>query len=442
MQGSTGAPLTTGGGNTAIGNSALIDIQSTATDNVGIGASAAESLTTGNYNVAIGTTALNDDTTGSDSTAIGIFALYSATGSPNTATGYYAGAYISTGTDNVAIGDNAMVSTSANSVTGSYNIAIGDYALAAITGAATSNVAVGYDALTSNTSGNYNTAVGYEALGDNNTGSDSAAFGYEALYSATSSPNTALGYEAGFSITTGTDNTLVGVEAGKDITTGSDNIILGEGGTGNAITTGSGNILIGNNLSGFSSSVSNLIDIGGVIVITTGSPPTADIYANLVAEDTLNAGGLVYAPYLGSGNGNFVCWNTIGGEVLQQSSPCNQSQRKLKENFVGVSDATALSDLMALKPTQFNFKATTPANPDPNATGTQYGLIAEEVAAVDPKLTVYENDMKTPKSWRQDSVIALLVKATQEQMKTVQKQQKEIDDLKAELKTLREQQAK
>ena len=65
-------------------------------------------------------------------------------------------------------------------------------------------------------------------------------------------------------------------------------------------------------------------------------------------------------------------------------------------------------------------------NKDPNARSKQIGLIAENVAQVAPECAIYEDDMKTPKSYRQECVIALLVKATQEQAK-------EIADLKARL---------
>ena len=98
-----------------------------------------------------------------------------------------------------------------------------------------------------------------------------------------------------------------------------------------------------------------------------------------------------------------------------QTSACTISQRHLKENFESVDTVTALDDLMALKPTQFNFKPTNPPNADPNATMPQYGFIAEDVAEVDPRLAIYENDMKTPKSYRQEALIALLVTGMQEQ---------------------------
>jgi hypothetical protein len=44
------------------------------------------------------------------------------------------------------------------------------------------NVAVGYQALYSNTTGSKNTALGYQALCGTSTGSQNTALGYQALY--------------------------------------------------------------------------------------------------------------------------------------------------------------------------------------------------------------------------------------------------------------------
>jgi hypothetical protein len=69
---------------------------------------------------------------------------------------------------------------------------------------------------------------------------------------------------------------------------------------------------------------------------------------------------------------------------------------------------------MELKPVAFNMKPGDRPNPDPNFDKRQLGLIAEDVAKVDKRMAIYENDGITPKSYRQESVISLLVKATQE----------------------------
>jgi hypothetical protein len=47
---------------------------------------------------------------------------------------------------------------------------------------------------------------------------------------------------------------------------------------------------------------------------------------------------------------------------------------------------------------------------DPNYGSRQIGLIAENIARVAPECAIYENDMLKPRSYRQECVIALLVK--------------------------------
>jgi hypothetical protein len=78
------------------------------------------------------------------------------------------------------------------------------------------NIAAGYNALSSNTSGTRNTAVGDSALSSNTSGRQNNAIGYNALNSNTSGNyNIAMGDIALLSNTTGNRNTAIGVEAGR-----------------------------------------------------------------------------------------------------------------------------------------------------------------------------------------------------------------------------------
>jgi hypothetical protein len=54
-------------------------------------------------------------------------------------------------------------------------------------------------------------------------------------------------------------------------------------------------------------------------------------------------------------------------------------------------------------------------NTDRNAYVSRSALLAENFAKVEPRFAIYEVDMTTPKSYRQECVIALLVKEMQEQ---------------------------
>jgi hypothetical protein len=93
--------------------------------------------------------------------------------------------------------------------------ALQSYIVNNYSGTGTNNTAAGYQALYSDTGGtgsqgSYNTASGANALYSNTTGTSNTATGYKALYNATGSSNIAVGYEAGLSVTTGSDNIEIG----------------------------------------------------------------------------------------------------------------------------------------------------------------------------------------------------------------------------------------
>lgn len=117
-------------------------------------------------------------------------------------------------------------------------------------------------------------------------------------------------------------------------------------------------------------------------------------------------------------NADFACF--AAGKVLTlQATACTISSARFKQNIHPLS-MSALSEVMKLKPVTFN-RIPDQKNPDVdvNAYVKQIGLVAENVANVDPKAAIYEQDGVTPKSYRQESIIALLVKAVQEQQKEI-----------------------
>jgi hypothetical protein len=121
-------------------------------------------------------------------------------------------------------------------------------------------------------------------------------------------------------------------------------------------------------------------------------------------------------------NADFLCLSS-GGVILVQTSACTISSRRFKEEVVDMQ-GSAMPELSKMEVASFRLKDT--HNKDPNAHAKQIGLIAENIAEVAPECAIYENDMTTPKSYRQECVIALLVKAVQEQ-------QHEIESLKRRL---------
>jgi len=189
--------ITAGGSFSTIGTRNLAALTTlpdltTGTDNFVAGNLAGDNLTSGSNNVAIGNGALDAATTGGRNIAIGQDAMgagiATAITGNNIAMGFQAGNSITTGTSNVMLGPN----TGRFLTTGSLNVVIGSTAFSSAT-TATSIVAVGMNALAN-------------CLGDNNT---------------------ALGRNAGLSLSSGVNNTIIGYNSEASSATVSNEITLG-----------------------------------------------------------------------------------------------------------------------------------------------------------------------------------------------------------------------
>jgi len=267
-----------------------LEINTTATSNLGLGTGAVDSITTGDYNVGVGDNALTANTTGNYNTADGYQALYSnttggsntaigyaalaasTTGYRNTAVGHLAGTALTTGLNNVAVGKDAMVALT----TGSGNVAVGKEALDAIT-TGSNTVAIGTAALSANTSGTSNTAVGHGVLAANTTGGENVAMGYAALdANTTASNNVGIGYFALSANTTGANNTASGYQSLYSNTTGSYNTASGYSAL-YANTTGYQNTAVGYQcLDACTTGIKNsAMGIGAATSLTTGDQNTA-----------------------------------------------------------------------------------------------------------------------------------------------------------------------
>lgn len=129
---------------------------------------------------------------------------------------------------------------------------------------AADNTAVGNLAMPSVTGSN-NTAVGSNAMSSATTGSMNVAVGDFALAAVASAMgNTAVGNQS-LNFATGNYNTALGMMAGANVTSGASNILIGKMTGGNTLTTGSSNILIGNNIDVAAGTVSNQLNIGGLL---------------------------------------------------------------------------------------------------------------------------------------------------------------------------------
>jgi Chaperone of endosialidase len=351
------------------------------------------SLTSGTFDTALGVNALKLDTTASFNTAVGAQALLHNNGSSNTAVGVNALLSNTVGSQNTAVGQAALISNTS----GDASTAIGFRALYNNT-AGVANTAIGSLALLANVSGELNTAIGFAALGFNTTGKQNTGTGVRALLdNRTGGFNTAVGYEALVSNTLGNRNTAIGEHALEFNTAGSGNVAVGVD-AGQQIDMGSNNIDIGN----FGS-------FGDANTIRIGSVQTRTFIAGIRGRTTGNANAMP------------VLIDSAG-----QLGTMSSSRRFKKE--IEPMDQTSEA-VLALKPVTFHYKSDSSNTP-------QFGLIAEEVAKVNPDLVVRDENGEVY-TVRYDAVNAMLLNEFLKEHRTVQEQQKEIDALKAELKEQR-----
>jgi hypothetical protein len=371
--------LTSGIHNTALGYQTLFS-NTIGHDNMAAGFQALFSDTTGIYNTANGSQTLYKNTTGNNNTADGFRALYSNTaGFDNTANGYEAIAFNTTGFENTANGSRALY----NNTTGYVNTANGFQALYKNT-TGFQNAATGYQALYSNKTGFGNTANGYGALYGNIAGGENTANGWEALEVNTGTSNTANGYGALLLNTAGSSNTANGDRALLSNTTGHDNIALGYSAGAN-LTTGDYNIDIGNR---------GVAGESGMIRIGDSSFQSATFIAGIY---NVNEGGTMSAVYINGSN----------GQLGTQPPPSSRRFKKEIQPMDQTSEA-----ILGLKPVTFQYKSDTKATP-------QFGLIAEEVAEVDPDLVLRDAEGEIY-SVRYEAVNAMLLNEFLKEHRTVQ----------------------
>jgi hypothetical protein len=363
--------------------------------NTGIGAGAL-ALNNADSNTAVGTAAMLLNTSGFENVANGSNALLNnASGSYNDAVGTFALLNNIDGSFNNAFGNGAL----SQNVHGSDNTAIGDLALANndVTGnnLAYFNTAVGAQTLFSNTDGNSNTAIGWQALYFNDAGSFNTANGGFTLFSnIEGGSNTATGYAALSANTSGNANTAIGFEALLNNSNGSSNIAIGSD-AGSNVFTANNVTCIGANVGG--ADVNNTTWIGNVYGVTTQSGMTAPV----IVSDTGQLGTVA-------------------------------SSERFKKDIATMDNVSEA--ILSLRPVTFHYNADTKGTP-------QFGLIAEEVAKVNPALVLPDKEGK-PFTVRYEAVNAMLLNEFLKEHRKVKKleanaarQQKQIEALMADLET-------
>jgi uncharacterized coiled-coil protein SlyX len=190
--------------------------------------------------------------------------------------------------------------------------------------------------------------------------------------------NTAIGAEALEGMTAGTANTAVGNSALANLTTGSFNIVVGQGGAN--ITTASNVIAIGSD----GANTNNTTWIGNIFGVTTTSGTTAPV----IVSDGGQLGTVV-------------------------------SSERFKKDIATMDKAS--DAILSLRPVTFHYKTDTKGT-------AQFGLIAEEVAKVNPALVLPDKEGK-PYTVRYDAVNAMLLNEFLKEHRTVQEQKATIAEL-------------
>jgi len=266
---------------------------------------------------------------------------------------------------------------------GDFNSAFGVNALN-VNSTGDDNTAIGNAALGNNTGGGSNTAIGDGALANNMTGDNNTATGAGALRQGIGNQNTAIGTGA-LGQVTGNSNTAIGANALVRSTTGSENTALGRN-AGENVITASNVTCIGANVAG--ADVSNTTWIGNVYGVTTQNGTTAPVIVSAAGQ-------------LG----------TLA------------SSERFKKDIATMEKAS--EGILSLRPVTFHYKSDVKDFP-------QFGLIAEEVAKVNPALVLPDKEGK-PYTVRYDAVNAMLLNEFLKARRQIDAQQKQIDALTAGL---------
>jgi uncharacterized coiled-coil protein SlyX len=239
------------------------------------------------------------------------------------------------------------------------------------------NTAEGKNALFSLTTGTENTAVGFKALYSNTTGIENTGLGARALITnTTGSRNTAIGNHALLG-STANDNTVVGNNAGSNIVDGSGNSIIGSE-AGSGIFHANGVMVIGN--------------VPGVSSVF--GEKDSSCYIQNIYNEPIGGAGVPHAVWVDADG-------TLG---LMPSSG------RFKHDIQPMDKASEV--ILALKPVTFKYNSDRKGRP-------QYGLIAEDVAEVNPEL-IYRDNKGQIASVRYEQINAMLLNEFLKEHRTVQ----------------------
>jgi hypothetical protein len=370
--------------------------------NLMVGKSAGFNLVDGEFSVYVGGAAGSNNQSGTDNTFLGALTGRDSTGSGNTFIGRVAG-IDNQGDDNTFVGRRSGFGVLSEDSSGSRNTALGK------------------DAGNKIHTGEQNVFIGWNAtsLSDQNVvGSNNTIIGADARVAANANFATALG--AGSTVST--SNTIA---LGRS--NGSDHVLAPGGLTlGSTVTQYSDDLNINDpngNASIYLSGDNQTKGINIAVDSTTGGDATLFFsqYDGAVFQDRLviNSGGRVEVRTLGVSGAIALCRN-----ASNEVASCSSSIRYK----TAVRDFSGGIDLLTkLRPVFFEWIDS--GMPD-------VGLVAEEVAEVEPLLATYSAEGEV-EGVKYDRIGVLLVNVIREQQAQIEAQDESIRGLREELSNLR-----
>jgi hypothetical protein len=389
------ATLSNGQGNLFL-NAGLTYPGFSGTESTFVGYSAGSGIRGGNFNTALG---LNACGVGGTGTSGGSMLCFGTDTGRNVASGAARDVIVGTG--------------SAENISGTDDVIIGSQAATLNLTSATQSVLLGSGVAPSVVNSNGDVIIGFKAdnvvgtsgnsviIGGNQTGGASGARG----------PNNSVvvGAASGNGNLTGFALTFLGSTIGTTTCTNGHRLIFI--GTDGNVTCGGGsdsNAIVVGTQSSLTSGGSNTINIEGVWKATgTGTPSTS---ATTIGG-TLSVSGMANSTAAQTGSVCFSSGSSPAGLLTyDNTNTCLVSSERFKH---GIQPLTgALSEIMAMAPVSFAYN-------DNEAEGEQLGLIAEQVAKIDPRLVANDNDGR-PLKVRYLNAIAVLVAAMQDQQREVE----------------------
>lgn len=290
---------------------------------------------------------------------------------------------------------------------------------------------------------------------DESTTAANTWYGYQALFNqhapgVSNSNNTAYGYQALYSCLDGVRNVAAGPAAALSLTTGDSNIAIGSGSLTNSVAVNF-NTAVGrralfrvqsdqNTALGFfagsnanDGSVNNIyignvgpVPIGpesNTIRIGTQIPTTATIGNPPIESHPMPAHTDTYIA------GIFGSATSLGIPVYVDADGklgTTPSSQRFKDEIKPMENASEA--ILSLRPVTFRYKKEIDPKKVP-----QFGLVAEEVAKVNPDLVARDSKGEIY-SVRYDAVNAMLLNEFLKAHQRIEKQDKRIDELTAQLK--------